>query len=157
MLERLGQDELACELKGDGAGSLVEAWASGDPDGRIAIALWNGTLDQSRGAVVRALCRSVTLRVEGLRPGRYELRHSRVDARHSNIARTWKRLGRPDWPDHAGWARLRAADHLETIGKKHTVRAKRGRLTLELELPMPAISLLELVPIKRRSDRVAGH
>ncbi len=157
MLDRLGQDELACDLEGDGAGSLVEAWASRDPDGRIAIALWNGTLDQSRGAVVRTLRRSVTLRVDGLRPGRYELRHRRVDARHSNIARTWKRLGRPDWPDDAGWARLRAADHLETIGKKHTVRAKRGRLTLELELPMPAISLVELVPIKRWSDRVAGR
>ena len=113
MLERLGQDELACELEGDGAGSLVEAWASGDPGGRVAIAVWNGTLDQSRGAAVRALRRSITLTVAGLRPGRYALHHHRVDARHSNIARTWKRLGRPEWPDDAGWARLRAADHLD--------------------------------------------
>jgi len=155
LLERLGQDELACELEGDGAGSLVEAWASGGPDGRVAIAVWNGTLDQSRGAAVRALRRSVSLRVEGLCPGSYELRHFRVDARHSNIVRTWKRLGRPDWPNDAGWAHLRAADHLETLDKPRTVRARRGRLTLDFELPMPAISLVELVPIKRRSDRVA--
>ena len=155
MLERLGEDELACELAGDGAGSLVEAWASGDPDGRVAIAVWNGTLDQSRGAAVRALRRSITLRVAGLRPGRYALHHHRVDARHSNIARTWKRLGRPEWPDDAGWARLRAADHLEDVGKVHTVRSTRGRVKLEFELPMPAISLIELVPIGRRSDRGA--
>ncbi len=123
MLERLGEDELASELDGDGAGSLVEAWASSDPDGRVAIAVWNGTLDQSKGAGVRALDRSVTLRVEGLRPGTYELRHHRVDARHSNIVRTWKRLGRPDWPDDAGWTRLRAADRLETLGRRRRVHA----------------------------------
>ena len=155
MLERLGEDELACELDGDGAGSLVEAWASGDPDGRIAIAVWNGTLDQSKGAGVRALGRLVTLKVEGLRPGKYELRHHRVDARHSNIVRTWKRLGRPDWPDEAGWTRLRAADRLEALEPPRPVRADQGRLELEFQLPMPAMSLVELMPIGRRDDRVA--
>lgn len=155
MLERLGEDELACALDGDGAGSLVEAWASRDPDGRVAIAAWNGTLDQSRGDAVRALRRSITLRVEGLRPGRYAVHHHRVDDRHTNIVRTWKRLDRPAWPDGAGWARLRAADHLETLAKAHTVRAKRGRVKLEFELPMPAISLIELVPIGRWGNRVA--
>jgi xylan 1,4-beta-xylosidase len=47
LLERLGEHELASDIDGDGAGSLVEAWASGDPDGRVAIAVWNGTLDQA--------------------------------------------------------------------------------------------------------------
>jgi len=155
MLERLGEDELASELEGDGAGSLVEAWASGDPDGRVAIAVWNGTLDQSKGAAVRALQRSVTLSVEGLRPGTYELRHQRVDARHSNIIRTWQRLGRPAWPDDAGWTRLRAADRLEALEVPREVRVKRGRIELEFELPMPAMSLVELVPIGRRNDRAA--
>ncbi len=155
MLARLGEDELPCELEGDGAGSLIEAWATADPDGRVAVAAWNGTLDQSGAANGRGLRRSVTLRLKGLRPGTYELRHHRVDARHSNIVRTWKRLGRPDWPDDAGWTRLRAADRLETIGKVRTVRAKRGRLELEFILPMPAVSLIELVPIGRRKRRAA--
>jgi xylan 1,4-beta-xylosidase len=155
MLERLGDDELASELEGDGAGSLVEAWASGDHDGRIAIAVWNGTLDQSKGAGVRALGRSVTLTVKGLRPGTYEIRHHRVDARHSSIVRTWKRLGRPGWPDEAGWERLRAADRLETLGRLRRVRPNRGRLELAFELPMPAISLVELVPIDHRNVRGA--
>jgi len=155
MLERLGEDELASELVGDGAGSLVEAWASGDPDGRVAIAVWNGTLNQSKGAGVRALDRSVTLRVEGLRRGTYQLRHHRVDARHSNIVRTWKRLGRPDWPDEAGWTRLRAADNLQVLGRPRRVRADQGCLELEFKLPMPAVSLVELVPIGSRNDRAA--
>ena len=44
MLESLGTHEVACALEGDGAGSLVEAWASIDDDGRVAVACWNGTL-----------------------------------------------------------------------------------------------------------------
>ncbi len=155
MLERLGDDELACELDGDGAGSLVEAWASRDPDGRVAIAAWNGTLDPSKGTGVRALGRSITLEVAGLRAGMYELRHYRVDARHSNIAATWVRLGRPDWPDDAGWARLRAADRLELLGRPRRVGPAGGRLELQFELPMPAVSLVELVPVDHGTTRVA--
>ena len=147
ILERLGEDELASEIDGDGAGSLVEAWASGDPDGRVAIAVWNGTLDQSKADGDRALDRSVTLEITGLGPGTYELRHHRVDARHSNIVRTWERLGRPDWPDDAGWTRLRAADRLEALEPPRQVRADGGRLELAFELPMPAMSLVELVPV----------
>ncbi|HEY8845351.1 MAG TPA: hypothetical protein VIM24_01730, partial [Candidatus Limnocylindrales bacterium] len=107
ILERLADHELASEIHGDGAGSLVETWASVDPDGRIAIAIWNGTLDQSKVDGHEALDRRVTLEVTGLPHGSYELRHHRVDADHSNIVRTWELLGRPDWPDDAGWTRLR--------------------------------------------------
>jgi xylan 1,4-beta-xylosidase len=115
ILERLAENELASEIDGDGAGSLVETWASADPDGRIAVAVWNGTLDQSKADGSEALDRRVTLEVRGLQPGTYEIRHDRVDARHSNIIATWERLGRPDWPDDAGWTRLRAADRLEAL------------------------------------------
>src|SRR4029434_8197202 len=48
LLERLGSDELAVRLSGDGAGSLVEAWAARDADGRVTVAMWNSTLDQSK-------------------------------------------------------------------------------------------------------------
>jgi xylan 1,4-beta-xylosidase len=149
MLERLGEEELATRLDGDGAGSLVEAWASSDPDGRVAIAAWNGTLDSSTGTGIRALGRSVTLHVEGLSSEAYELRHHRVDARHSNIVRTWGRLGRPDWPDAAGWERLHQDDRLETAGRHRRVHPSGGRVELAFELPMPAMSLIELVPVAR--------
>jgi xylan 1,4-beta-xylosidase len=147
MLERLGADELACELTGDGAGSLVEAWASIDPGGRIAIALWNGTLDQSTPAGEATLDRSVRLTVTALPARTYELRHHRVDAGHSNIVAAWEGLGRPDWPDDAGWERLRAADHLETIEPPRRIEVVDGGVELAFELPMPAISLVELVPV----------
>jgi xylan 1,4-beta-xylosidase len=155
ILERLGEVELRCAIDGDGAGSLVEAWASRDPDGRVAIAAWNGTVDQTKMAGDPVLDRVVTLTVDGLGSGTYEVRHYRVDADHSNIVRTWEGLGRPDWPDDAGWARLRDADRLVELAPGRRVRHERGQLELAFDLPMPAISLVELVPASHEHDRAA--
>jgi xylan 1,4-beta-xylosidase len=147
ILERLGDEELANVVEGDGGGSLVEAWASRDRDGRIAIAAWSGTLDQSKAGGDPDLDRAVTLVVSGLPAGPCEVRHARVDADHSNIVRTWEDLGCPDWPDAAGWERLRAADRLESLepARPATV-GDDGRFELAFDLPMPSISLIEIVP-----------
>jgi xylan 1,4-beta-xylosidase len=150
MLERLLDDEVACALRGDGAGSLVEAWPTRDDSGRVAIAVWNGTLDHHRGTGDPALDREVRLSIGGLGAHDYEVRHHRVDTSHSDIVATWRTLGEPDWPDAAGWERLRAADRLESTEPPRTVRPVAGRLELRFELPMPAISLVELVPIDGR-------
>ena len=46
-LELLGDEEVGVRLDGDGAESLVQAWASVDADPeRVAVAVWNGTLQQ---------------------------------------------------------------------------------------------------------------
>ncbi|MFL6130765.1 MAG: GH39 family glycosyl hydrolase [Mycobacteriales bacterium] len=149
LLGRLGDEELAVRLDGDGAGSLVEAWAGRDPGGRVAVALWNGTLDQSKAGGDPLLDRRVRLVVDGLRPGPYELRHWRVDARHSAIGTVWRRLGAGrDWPDEAGWAALRAADRLDALHEPRRVEAAGGRLELPVDLPMPALSLVELDPLR---------
>lgn len=149
MLERLHDDEIACRATGDGAGSLVEVWPTRDDSGGIAIALWNGTLDHHRGTGDPSLDREVRLSIAGLGAEAYELRHQRVDAQHSSIVRTWQTLGEPDWPDAAGWDRLKAADRLEDLEPLRTIRPEAGRLEVSFELPMPAISLLELVPVDR--------
>ncbi|HZB49448.1 MAG TPA: glycosyl hydrolase, partial [Mycobacteriales bacterium] len=138
LLGRLGDEELAVRLDGDGAGSLVEAWAGRDPGGRVAVALWNGTLDQSKAGGDPLLDRSVRLAVDGLPAGGYELRHWRVDAAHSAVGTAWSRIrGNRDWPDEAGWAALRAADRLDALHEPRQVRATGGRLELPVELPMP--------------------
>ncbi len=147
MLEMLGEDELEASLSGDGGGSLVEAWASRDGDGRIAIAAWNGTLDQTKTGGDPNLGRDVTLTIEGVPPGRYTTRHRRLDLEHSNIAARWDARGGGDWPDEAGWAALRQADRLEELEPDRSVEmGASGRLELAFDLPMPAISLVELVP-----------
>jgi xylan 1,4-beta-xylosidase len=149
MLERLHGTEVASRSSGDGAGSLVEAWPTRDEDGGVAIAVWNGTLDHHRGTGDPALDRTVSLAVRGLDVAAYKVRHYRVDASHSDIRTTWLSMGAPDWPDAAGWDRLRAADRLDPLEPSRTVRPDGGRLELAFELPMPAMSLIELVPTDR--------
>ena len=144
ILERLGVDEVSATLDGDGAGSLVEAWASTDPDGRVAVALWNGTLDQSKVDGSPALHRTVRLVLDGLEPGPWTVRLHRVDADHSNIAAVWSRLGGgADWPDDEQWAVLRDQDRLDVV-ESH-LEADGTAVTLEVDLPNPSVVLVEVV------------
>jgi xylan 1,4-beta-xylosidase len=144
ILELLGERELRTTIAGDGAGGLVEAWATKDSDGRVAIAVWNGTIDQTKAGGDALLDRTIRLVVEGLEPGAARIRHRRVDAGHSDIASHWDG---GDWPDKSGWERLRAADRLDELERERRVSIGRdGRATLDFELPMPSVSLIELLP-----------
>jgi xylan 1,4-beta-xylosidase len=148
ILEQLGPEELATTMTGDGAGSLVEAWAArDDARGRIAIALWNGTLDQTKSEGAADLDRSVSLTVRGLAAGSWTVRHRRLDHEHSTIAARWAAMGGGDWPSDAQLAELREHDRLEALEPERTVEPDTyGAVELTFELPMPAISLIELVP-----------
>lgn len=139
LLEQLGREEVAATVTGDGADSLVEVWASRDED-RIAIALWNGTLDQSKVDGSALLRRTVRVSLDGLPDGPWVVRESRVDAEHSNIAAVWSSMsGGADWPTDEQWATLRAADRLAV-----TERPLDGS-ALDVDLPNPSIVLIELV------------
>jgi xylan 1,4-beta-xylosidase len=153
LLERLGTEEVGVELDGDGAGGLVEAWGSRDPgDGRVAVALWNVTLDQTKSAGEPQLDRRVTLRVEGLAGRAFQLRHLRVDLERSNIAAVWEGMaGGADWPDDHQWAALREANRLEELEPARRVEAEAGAVELAFDLPMPSLSLVELVPAGREA------
>ncbi|MEV4657010.1 xylan 1,4-beta-xylosidase [Micromonospora sp. NPDC049301] len=150
MLERLAPEQLDVRLDGDGAGTLVRAWPSVDPrTGRVAVVLWNGTLDQ--GVLDRPdqrdrLHRSVRLRLDGLPHAAYELRHRRLDEHTSNLRATAHRVGVDGWPTDEQWAALRAADHLADATPPVTVTPDRGTVALPVALPMPSMSLLELTP-----------
>jgi xylan 1,4-beta-xylosidase len=144
VLELLGSRELRATIRGDGAGGIVEAWATKDETGRVAIALWNGTIDQGKADGDPLLDRTVRLRVDGLRQYPVRLRHRRVDAGHSNIA---AHASGSAWPDEAEWTRLRAADHLDELEPERVLPVDRhGSVALEFELPMPSVSLIELQP-----------
>jgi xylan 1,4-beta-xylosidase len=146
MLQMLGSQRLAATVQGDGAGSLVQAIAAAGPDGALQVLLWNGTLDQTKADGDALLDRAVRVAVRGLRPGRYRQEHHRVDAIHSNINAGWASIGRPDWPDAAGWATLHQKDELEAMAGPSLVDASGGEIGLEFALPMPGISLIRLTP-----------
>jgi xylan 1,4-beta-xylosidase len=145
MLQMLGQERVATSVRGDGAGSLVEALAASGPDGTLQVLVWNGTLDQTKADGEALLGRQVSLQVRSMRPGRYRLEHLRVDAGHSNVTANWVSKGKPDWPDRGQWAGLHETDRLEHLVAPVTVDAASGELGLEFQLPMPGISLVRLL------------
>jgi xylan 1,4-beta-xylosidase len=146
MLELLGHDRLATTVRGDGADSLVQAIATAGANGLGKLLVWNGTLDQSKQSGAALLDRSVRLTIHGLSAAGYKVEHLRLDAEHSNIARRWEELGKPDWPDAAGWAGLRAADRLDQLGPPSWQHVSNGEIEIEFKLPMPAVSLIRLLP-----------
>ena len=146
MLEMLGPDRVRVEVRGDGAESLVQAQATSRPSGQVDLLVWNGTLDQTKAEGASLLDRSIRLRFSGLKSMPYRCEHWRLDPEHSNILKAWHRLGSPDWPDAAGWARLRSADRMEAMGPPAAITAKGGEIALEFRLPMPAASLIQLLP-----------
>ncbi len=142
---RLAQelDDQLCEvlLDGDGAGSLVDAWASAAPDGRVDVLAWNGTLDQSKADGEASLARLLRVRVEGLPAARYTAAVTRVDRDHADLSTS--EVGRQEWPDDAGWERLRRDAELreEPLGE---MSPDGGALTFSLHLPMPGVVRLRL-------------
>ncbi|HEV8559279.1 MAG TPA: hypothetical protein VGR06_23290 [Actinophytocola sp.] len=142
LAERLGDDELAVSLSGDGAGGLVEAWSARAPDGTVGVLVWNLGLYQDDAQGSAALARTVELRVDGLPPAAYRVRHYRIDRDHSNVQRVWERLGGGDWPTAAQWDTLHAANVLEELPPR-TVTVG-STVAVSFELPMPGVSYLEL-------------
>lgn len=144
LAEELGTELVAHELRGDGAGSLVDAWVTRAPEGGVDVLVWNGTLDQSKASGDPLLDRTVQVRVEGLAPGRYEATLARVDATHSNLATHW--TGAEDWPDGEDWERLRASDRLDEEALTE-IDVADGTARLSIDVPMPGIARLRLRPV----------
>jgi xylan 1,4-beta-xylosidase len=93
LAERLGTELVELELAGDGAGGLVDGWATRQEDGSVDVLLWNGTLNQRQASGDPLLGREVRLRVEGLAEGSYGAAWARIDDTHSNLLRDWRRNG----------------------------------------------------------------
>jgi xylan 1,4-beta-xylosidase len=147
LAQRLGDAQLPVALTGDGAGSLVEAWAARDDAGTVGALIWNGTLDQSKADGAAPLDRRVTVRLTALR-GPHTLRKWRIDADHGNIAARWQAVGGgADWPTADQWAHLTAQDHLDEAIASQTITPNAdGTAEITLELPNPGIAYLELQP-----------
>lgn len=148
LAEELGTDARQVNLFGDGAESLVDAWATRHPDGTVDLLVWNGTLDQSKVSGHPLLDRRLAVRIEGLSQPPSRARLARIDALHTNLARAFSDIGPfdalPDWPDEKGWERLNAADRLDEQDVATTWAS--GAFLLALDLPMPGVARLRLFP-----------
>ncbi len=148
LLGRLGRTRLPVSVSGDGAGGLVEALAARHDDGRIGILAWNVTLDQSKIGGDPLLDRRIRVRVP-VPPGTaYDIRHYRIDAGHSNIVTAWEQMrdGAP-WPSRQQWATLAERNTLDQLRPPERATASGdGTLEVGFDLPLPAVSYLELAP-----------
>ncbi len=142
LLSRLGPVELPVTFSGDGGGSLIEAWASRDRD-RIAVLLWNLTLDQTKADGAPELTRTVHVELPGVDPS-WQVTATTLGIGAGDLAAATAELGITDWPTDDQLADLTERSRmistpLELIGS-----------AVEVTLPMPYAVLLELTP--NRSD-----
>ena len=148
LLARLGPARLPVTVSGDGAGGLVEALAARHDDGRIGILAWNVTLDQSKIGGDPLLDRRIRVRVPVPPLTAYDIRHYRIDAGHSNIVTAWEQMrdGGP-WPSRQQWTALAQLNTLDQLRPAERATASGdGTLEVGFDLPMPAVSYLELAP-----------
>jgi xylan 1,4-beta-xylosidase len=145
LLHRLGPEQLAVEGSGDGLGGCVHPLAACRGRESIQILVTNATYDHTKARGCEELCRQVELRVKGLAREAYRIRHLRVDAAHTNAFGAWERAGRPPRPTEGELAAIRGCDRIEPY--EPDVKAEpdaAGELRLRFELPMPAVSLIEI-------------
>jgi xylan 1,4-beta-xylosidase len=145
LAEQLHDQLCAVTLGGDGAGSLVDAWASARPDGTVDLLVWNGTLQQDGKHPRDLLDRLLNVSIEGLSGGPYLGWLARVDDTHSNVASV---VTVEEWPTAEQWSQLHAADHLweESLGE---LMPTDGGVRLTIPLPMPGVARLRLTPAIR--------
>jgi xylan 1,4-beta-xylosidase len=72
------------------------------------------------------------------------LEHYRIDDTHSNAYTVWKGMGSPQSPTAEQYARLRQAGQLELLASPEWLDVDGGKVTIEMELPRQATSLLRL-------------
>ncbi|MGZ0151688.1 GH39 family glycosyl hydrolase [Kribbella sp. WER1] len=142
-LSRLGPVELPVAYDGDGGGSLVEAWASRDRD-RIAVLLWNLTLDQTKADGDPALTRTVRVQLPGADPS-WQLSTTTLAIGTADLATA--AAGLADWPTDVELADL--AERTKLV----TTAAEWNGSAVGLTLPMPSAVLLELRPARDSPSR----
>jgi xylan 1,4-beta-xylosidase len=126
-------------LEGDGAGSLVEAWASRDRD-RLAVLVWNLTLDQTKAAGSPDLTRTVRLELPGVDPS-WQATATTLAVGVGDLTAAAAELGIGDWPESdQQWRELGARSELVSSPLEWNGSA------LDLTLPMPSAVLLEFHP-----------
>jgi xylan 1,4-beta-xylosidase len=144
LAESMGRELDQLDLQGDGARSLVNAWASRKSDGTIDILAWNGTLDQSKIGGSELLTRQLHVRIEQLGDQTYVASLARIDSYHSNIAAHWN--SQDDWPTPEQWAWLHTVDTLDEQAMPEVV-PKGGIAQFTFDLPMPGVIRLRLKPV----------
>jgi len=129
----------AIDALGNGLPEEVDVIAGTDDDA-ITILIWRHTDDQYAADTATA---RVGLEVTGLDSGLWTVQHFRIDHNHSNSHTIWQNLGAPQDPTPEQLAAISARQGLERFADDVAVEIEGG-LTMPLDLPLPALSLVVL-------------
>ncbi|MFB6726700.1 glycoside hydrolase [Kribbella sp. NPDC056345] len=128
---------------GNGFPEEVDAIAScSSSDGSLAVLVWRHADDQYAEDSAPT---EVGLEFPGL-TGRWTVEHWRIDRDHSNSHTVWQAVGSPQDPTPEQLATITDRQGLERYADDAKVTAIDG-LSLTLELPLPALSLVVLRPL----------
>ncbi|MFB6317847.1 hypothetical protein [Saccharicrinis sp. FJH54] len=86
----------------------------------------------------------ILVNLQGVPAKKAALTRYRVDQDHSNAYEVWKTMGSPQQPTDEQYAILEEAGKLQQYEKAEVVRVKNGELSVSVDLPGQAVSLLVL-------------
>ncbi|MFB6340212.1 hypothetical protein ACE1ET_00740 [Saccharicrinis sp. FJH62] len=86
----------------------------------------------------------VKINLENLPAKNVILTHYRVDKTHSNAYELWQEMGSPQNLTEEQYAMLEEAGKLQQLDKVKSIRIKDGKVSIPLDLPGQAVSLLVL-------------
>jgi xylan 1,4-beta-xylosidase len=121
----------------------VDVLAAKSPDGAVTALVWRHDDDQHRNEQAQ---RPVRVTIRGLGSGPVLVRQWRIDAAHGNTYQAWRALGAPDYPSQADIERVADAGRLRQFEPERLELPSDGEITMDLSLPLPSVSLLELIP-----------
>jgi xylan 1,4-beta-xylosidase len=104
-----------------------------------AIMLWNYHDDD-----LATPARPVTLQIRGLESEQVLITHYRIDQEHSNSYEVWKKMGSPQHPSAEQFDMLEKAGQLQMLSSPQWIKTKNGEITINMQLPSQAVSLLRI-------------
>ena len=86
----------------------------------------------------------VEFKIHSIPAAKVTLTQYRIDKEHSNSYEVWKKMGSPQNPTPEQVSSLEKAGQLQTTGNPESLRVENGEVTVKMELPSKAVSLLKL-------------
>jgi xylan 1,4-beta-xylosidase len=121
----------------------VDVLAAKSPDGVVTALVWRHDDDQHRDEQAE---RQVRVTIRGLGTEPVLVRQWRIDSSHGNTYQAWQALGAPDYPSQAEVEQVAAAGRLGQLEPERRELPSDGQVVMDLALPLPSVSLLELIP-----------
>ncbi|WP_077921319.1 beta-xylosidase [Spirosoma sp. 209] len=105
----------------------------------VCVMVWNYHDDNLTGPTA-----PVELTVSGLGKNKVQVRHYRVDDRHSNSFEAWKSMGSPQQVSADQYRALEKAGQLQELTPPTSKAVANGKTTLTFDLPRQGVSFVQL-------------